>query len=421
MKKRWKMLVAALGVTALVVSQNGVLQVNAEEAIDGEDSVAVAETDSKEEVNEGEDGSTNSSALLAPTNLEWNNIGQGIFVNPNEAASLVAILYYNEADTGLTYCDGNVYSRDQKATYDLYHLIESYGQNGVYKFKGQAVYNWGRDRSELSDYSGEFTYTRPSEQLPNPIVTVSESGVVTCELPSGNNYTLGSDYGFYYGIKIDGRQIDSPFGLDSTQINLSDYVTLEEGHSYTVGVQTLSRNINKYLSSDNWSACTLDLRSNDSSAAVVNKSELTTSVLEVKEWKPTTPDEKKRYAVYGKEKVVYTADNGNAYSVTIQNAMQGKKCFDSFEAVLMDWKIGRTYNIFPSGKIAYKMNEKTRVTLSIPQALQAAGREFKMICVTQNGQPIILDDLDSDPNTITFETDTYYAFALVYKDIAVSK
>ena len=41
-----------------------------------------------------------------------------------------------------------------------------------------------------------------------------------------------------------------------------------------------------------------------------------------------------------------------------------------------------------------------------------------MICVTEKGRPIILNDLDTNLQTITFETDTYYAFALIYKDAA---
>lgn len=48
-------------------------------------------------------------------------------------------------------------------------------------------------------------------------------------------------------------------------------------------------------------------------------------------------------------------------------------------------------------------------------------REFRMICVTEKGVPVILKDLDSNPENITFATDTYYAFALVYKDIVVVK
>lgn len=57
----------------------------------------------------------------------------------------------------------------------------------------------------------------------------------------------------------------------------------------------------------------------------------------------------------------------------------------------------------------------------IAKELQAPNREYKMICVTKGGIPVILDDLDANPNTITFETDTYYAFALIYKDAVLSE
>lgn len=137
----------------------------------------------------------------------------------------------------------------------------------------------------------------------------------------------------------------------------------------------------------------------------------------VPSWKPTTPDEIRRYSFFGKEKVNFVADVNNAYPVTVVNAMQGKLCFDVFEAVLGDYTMGRTYNIFPAKKAVYKMDSTARITLSIPNALQATGREYKMICVTKNGQPIILEDIDLNPATITFETDSYYVFALVYKDV----
>lgn len=133
-------------------------------------------------------------------------------------------------------------------------------------------------------------------------------------------------------------------------------------------------------------------------------------------WQPTTPDEIKRYSVFGKEKVSYSVDTKNTYPVTVLNVMHGKLCFDSFEAALGDYTIGRTYNILPTDKAIYKMDSKAKITLDIPKTLLKNGREYKMICVTQNGQPIVLNDLDKKLDTITFETDSYYAFALVYKN-----
>ena len=117
----------------------------------------------------------------------------------------------------------------------------------------------------------------------------------------------------------------------------------------------------------------------------------------------------------GKEPVECVPAATNTYAVSVRNAMQGPKCFVSFEAVLGDYTIGRTYNILPENKTTYSMNSAAKITLSIPKALCKDGRDFRMICVTENGMPYVLKDLDNDPNTITFETDKYYAFALIYK------
>ncbi|MDE6203454.1 MAG: hypothetical protein K2G19_08255, partial [Lachnospiraceae bacterium] len=105
-------------------------------------------------------------------------------------------------------------------------------------------------------------------------------------------------------------------------------------------------------------------------------------------WKPTTPEELKRYECKGNELIDYTQAEGNAYPVTIMNAMQGSMCFTSFEAVLDDYTIGRTYNIYPSGNLTYCMDKDVEITLKIPSAIYQPGREYKMICVTKGGQPV---------------------------------
>lgn len=135
----------------------------------------------------------------------------------------------------------------------------------------------------------------------------------------------------------------------------------------------------------------------------------------VETWKPASPDERRRYACFGKENIRYTSAKNNAYQVTIENAMQGPMCFQSFEAVLGDYTIGRTYNIYPPSGTAYSMDEKVEITLKIPSAVYKKNREYKMICVTKGGQPFVYNDLDSDPTTITIETNKFYAYALIYR------
>lgn len=135
----------------------------------------------------------------------------------------------------------------------------------------------------------------------------------------------------------------------------------------------------------------------------------------VETWKPTTPDEIKRYACVGKEAVQYTPSKDNAYPVTVENAMQGPMCFKSFEAALAGYTIGRTYNIYSLSGNAYSMDKEVQITIKIPSAIYKENREYKMICVTKDGQPIVYSDTDRDPRTITIETNKFYAYALIYK------
>ena len=132
-------------------------------------------------------------------------------------------------------------------------------------------------------------------------------------------------------------------------------------------------------------------------------------------WKPTTPDEIKRYGFVGKEEVQYTLPEENVYPIDVENAMQGPMCFQAFAFVLGDYTIGRTYNIYAVSDTTYSTEQEVQITLEIPSALYKKDREYKMICVTEGGQPIVYDDLDNDPGTITIKTDKFFAYALIYK------
>ena len=134
-----------------------------------------------------------------------------------------------------------------------------------------------------------------------------------------------------------------------------------------------------------------------------------------KTWEPSTPDEIKRYACMGKEEVQYAQSKDNPCQIVIENAMQGPICFKSFEAVLGDYTIGRTYNIYEPSDIAYSMDEEIQFTIEIPSAIYQEDREYRMICVTEGGLPIIYEDTDTDPETVTIKTDKFYAYALVYR------
>ncbi len=56
-----------------------------------------------------------------------------------------------------------------------------------------------------------------------------------------------------------------------------------------------------------------------------------------------------------------------------------------------------------------------RIVIEIPAEFRAAGRSFAMVR-NHGGTAEVLPDLDNDPNTLTFETDRFSPYALVYKD-----
>ena len=156
--------------------------------------------------------------------------------------------------------------------------------------------------------------------------------------------------------------------------------------------------------------------------------ELEPSDNEVKAWVPTTPEEIYAYGLFGAGDYVdiegdfySVSEQTNDYPIEMKRITQGPLCI----ATMKNYEIGgytlsRTYNILPEGadwkNPIYKMDKAVEITLKIPTALQKEGCTYRMSCVTENGMSFLLEDIDNDPNTITFRTDRFYAFALYYRD-----
>ena len=163
--------------------------------------------------------------------------------------------------------------------------------------------------------------------------------------------------------------------------------------------------------STNNSSSSSNNSSNNTSSSSSSSSESSTN-----KWAPKTPDEIKRYSVVGTEQITPFVDKSSGFSLTIKNTMQGPNCYAVFESMLNGFTIGRTYDIYPNGQKVQTTDKEIAFSFEIPKVLLKEGRTYQMICVSQNGQPVILKDLDTKPNTITIKTNKFYAFALVYKD-----
>lgn len=52
-------------------------------------------------------------------------------------------------------------------------------------------------------------------------------------------------------------------------------------------------------------------------------------------------------------------------------------------------------------------------TVGVPANFAQAGNDYAVICVAPGGATVVLKDIDSDPNTVTFNTNVFGVFALV--------
>ncbi|MDD3370125.1 MAG: InlB B-repeat-containing protein [Lachnospiraceae bacterium] len=90
-------------------------------------------------------------------------------------------------------------------------------------------------------------------------------------------------------------------------------------------------------------------------------------------------------------------------------------------------KIGSYFDIFFSkamdgdSEMIHELGCNMKVTMQIPETLQKANRGYGIVRVHENEESgerevAVLEDLDENPDTITFETDRFSAYAIIYKD-----
>ena len=84
-----------------------------------------------------------------------------------------------------------------------------------------------------------------------------------------------------------------------------------------------------------------------------------------------------------------------------------------------NYSYGESYsNIVSTGDTTYDSYDAPQnYVFQIPAELQQTGRTFKVVMVAPDGQPTVLDDLDSSDSTITFSTNLgKFNFSIIYSN-----
>lgn len=411
--------------TNIESNQQNEQEINIDE---NETSETLSNSEYIQEVNASENtNSEQSTNINKPIDLKWNPDKPGSFSfnknNPGNTKVCAYIYKDNERQFAL-YSEG--FNSDVICNADISSYIE---ESGDYSFKIHVVDSneewFNEDHGILSDYSDIFHYVKPEQKIESPVIKWDENnfGIVNW------NFVDNAEC-YIIGISDDNFQSEIIKGTRNYSIPQDDFSEfMEPGHTYKVRIKAYSENINLYTHSDYseseefYYPVTDDNKNNNESniqnTVINNFSNSSSNNEEFVQyfWTPTTQEEKIRYSCFGKEKLEYTTPDNQPFNINIQNAMQGEKCFEVFQNIAGDYTIARTYNIYPIGtQLQYSTPDEITVSLTIPEILRQENREFKMICVSQNGIPYIYEDQDKDPDTITFSTDKFYAFALVYKD-----
>jgi len=91
-----------------------------------------------------------------------------------------------------------------------------------------------------------------------------------------------------------------------------------------------------------------------------------------------------------------------------QNSIQNNVTLDSF----FDVRFIEEVNGMPA--LVTELNTPLRIVMNVPESMKAGGNGSYCVMRMHNGEFSILEDLDSNPDTVTFETDKMSTFALGY-------
>lgn len=139
-------------------------------------------------------------------------------------------------------------------------------------------------------------------------------------------------------------------------------------------------------------------------------------------WEPTTSEEIELFSKKTAEPLLFYSqwDTSNLNGITITSVVQGENFMTSIRNALndygTDYDIGYTYNLYVNGEKADSFNTPLTITIQIPESLEQDGRTYVIAGTDETGAGFILADSDYTDSTITFTTDSLYAFAICYKD-----
>ena len=333
---------------------------------------------------------------------------------------LVVILLDNNGEFVLA----NVDPLNGKSRSKSLNWTEYINESGMYTILVDHYASVSGSDGELKDYKRatvQYPYKKPGVSLSTSTVWWDADGTINWSVVK-DSYAYQYSFVLYRdGVRVVGGYADNDYVVNGKEVDyfydyyFIPYLTLPG--IYTVELRVLSSDIDTKANSDLVYSGEYTVYDNGDVEYVDNapadKGDGTSS----NSWSPSTEEDKARFSYKGSLPISFTASNAGDYKVVqVMGDVQGQKFFDSIETVLGSYKVGCTLSVVLDYQKLYNIENQITITMKIPEQVKAEGRTYVMIGVDKDGVPYVQKDLDTNPDTITFEVDKGYAYALCYLD-----
>jgi len=366
-------------------------------------------------------------SVPAPT-VSWTSIKEAVVNAEAVTVSTSDVLVWDyllielwdEDNNVLGYYEDFLYGKSYNGKFDG---TEYMNESGTYTVGvlHEAVVSGNDYRYDYEIATDQYTYTKPSEELNASTVWWDADGTINWSVVK-DSYAYQYSFVLYRdGVRVVGGYADNDYVVDGKEVDyfydyyFIPYLTIPG--KYTVELRVLSSDIEKKANSDLAYSGEYTVYDNGDVEYVDNAPTDKGDGASSNSWSPSTEEDKARYSYKGSQPISFTASNAGDYKVVqVMGDVQGQKFFDSVETVLGSYKIGCTLSVVLDYQKLYDIENPITITIKVPDQVKAEGRTYIMIGVDKDGVPYVQKDLDTNPDTITFEVDKGYAYALCYLD-----
>jgi hypothetical protein len=375
--------------------------------------LTLSDTDKGIQVTNGKTVVKSGDTITVPYTYTGSGVSQiSVMITSGEyTASGTEILYYGKLDTALS-----DETREGTGTFTLPNDLPD----------GYKMYILAEDANgaNYTDYASAPVEITAIEAVEAPTSNLSDTTFTANRSLTLSSATEGA--AIYYTMTIDGSEPAEPT-LSSTMFTAEVPITLEgvAGETKTIKIKAIAVKSGMLDSSVTALEYVIQIPAQDTGKVEVasyEESENTASVhlanTEEEIRSAVLTDADKEELAAGKDINVWieAKDNNTVVSQTDKDLITEKMPADYQVGAYLDINLWKQVEGESAVKVTNIQNGKVKVSIKVPTELQKDGRGYKVIRIHAGVAAVLDTDFDAAYYRVTFETDRFSTYALVYSD-----